>query len=404
MHRMMTQACIGLGLLIPVYASAQVEINWSDTETLITKAKLDGVEYEAVVDTGASTFTVTEAMAAKILTGRKSQPVSIGTLTGGRVGREFLNIPMVAVGLHTQVGRVTTCTDLELDRVSQIYGHDIRFLVGMPILKGCVLSFDNYRAVLTETMPTLSGPHTEELLSFLHSEVPKCRSMVGTRHDMWLIVDTGCDTQINIDTTIADSLCAAGEAIRLLRKGESGEGTAELIVIREVEVFGTKHRNVPASIGRANVVGFGLLRHMKFTLDFPNRRVLVPDPPQAGLDWFPIDASGLRIVRKEDRITRIRRIVDNSNGDEAGVKVDDVIVAVNGTPALELSRYTIEEQLSKAGSTVRLDLERDGKALTIDVPLTHPFEYPPKWPARPAPSKDQLDFEKFIEEQEPNKK
>ncbi len=404
MHRLMTQACIGLGLLIPVCGSAQVEMNWSDTETLITKARLDGVEYEAVVDTGASTFTVTEAMAAKILAGRKSQPVSIGTLTGGRVGREYQNIPMVAVGLPSRVGRVTTCSDLELDRISQIYGHDIRFLVGMPILKGCVLSFDNYRAVLTETMPSLSGPHIELPLSFFRSEVPQCRGMIGTKYEMLLIVDTGCDTQINIDTTIADSLCATDDAIRLLRDGESGEGTAELIVIREVEVFGTKHRNVPASIGRANVVGFGLLRHMKFTLDFPNRRVLVPDPPQAGLDWFPIDASGLRIVRKEDRITRIRRIVENSTGDEADVKVGDVIVAVNGTPALELSRYAIEEQLSKAGTTVRLDLERDGKALTIDVPLKHPFEYPPKWPPRPEPSKDQLDFEKFIEEQEPNRK
>jgi len=400
----MMPACIGLSLLIPVHVSAQIEINWSDTETLITKATLAGVEYDAVVDTGASTFTVTEAMASKILAGRESQPVPIGTLTGGRVGKEFQNIPMVAVGLPSRVGRVTTCSDPELDRISQIYGHDIRFLIGMPILKGCVLSFDNYRAVLTETMPSLSGPHTEQLLSFLHSEVPKCRCIVGTKHDMWLIVDTGCDTQINFDTTIANSLCAAGDAIPLLRKGENGEGTAELIVIREIELFGTKHRNVPASIGRANVVGFGLLRHMKFTLDFPNRRVLIPDPPQPGLDWFPIDASGLRIVRKEDRITRIRRIVENSTGAEAGVKVGDVIVAVNGTPALKLSRYSVEEQLSKAGTTVHLDLQRDGQALKIDLPLKHPFEYPPKWQPRPEPSKVQLDFEKFIEEQEPNRK
>jgi hypothetical protein len=311
-------------------------------------------------------------------------------------------VPFQLGDLSLRRGAVTTTPDM--GRLRHIYGRNIRYVVGMPILKGCVLSFDNYRAVLTETMPSLSGPHIELPLSFFRSEVPQCRGMIGTKYEMLLIVDTGCDTQINIDTTIADSLCATDDAIRLLRNGESGEGTAELIVIREVEVFGTKHRNVPASIGRANVVGFGLLRHMKFTLDFPNRRVLVPDPPQAGLDWFPIDASGLRIVRKEDRITRIRRIVENSTGDEADVKVGDVIVAVNGTPALELSRYAIEEQLSKAGTTVRLDLERDGKAFTIDVPLKHPFEYPPKWPPRPEPSKDQLDFEKFIEEQEPNRK
>jgi|GEM_PF-6926327 len=206
-----------------------------------------------------------------------------------------------------------------------------------------------------------------------------------------------------IEESMADVLCTTGEAIRLLKSGDLGEGTADLIVIRQVDFLGTKHYNVPAATGRVNVVGLALLRHMAFTLDFPNKRVLVPDPPQLGRDWFPIDASGLRIVRREDRLTCIRRIVENSTGDVAGVKVDDVIVAVNGTPALEMSRYEVEEVLSKPGTTVHLDLERNGKALTIDVPLEHPFEYPPKWRPRPAPSKDQLEFEKFLEEQSPGK-
>jgi hypothetical protein len=49
---------------------------------------------------------------------------------------------------------------------------------------------------------------------------------------------------------------------------------------------------------------------------------------------------------------------------------------------------------------VRLAIERNGESLQIDVPLEHPFEYPPKWPPRPEPSKDQLDFEKFLKGQE----
>jgi len=180
-------------------------------------------------------------------------------------------------------------------------------------------------------------------------------------------------------------------------------GSPERLIVREIEVFGIVFRNVPAEIGRVNAVGFALLRNLNFTLDFPNKRVRVPDPPQSGQDWFPIDASGLRIVRKEDQLTRIRRIVENSTADVAGVKVDDVIVAVNGTPALEMSRYEVEEVLSKPGTTVHLDLVRNGKAVTMDVPLEHPFEYPPKWPPRPEPTKDQLDFEKFLGEQSPGK-
>jgi C-terminal processing protease CtpA/Prc len=109
----------------------------------------------------------------------------------------------------------------------------------------------------------------------------------------------------------------------------------------------------------------------------------VPQPQPEGLDWFPIDASGLRIVRREDRLTRVRRIVPESHAANAGLQLEDVIISLDGTPAVDLSRFEVEERLSRAGTTVRLEVLRGDQPLTFNLPLSHPFEYPPKWDPKP---------------------
>ena len=185
-----------------------------------------------------------------------------------------------------------------------------------------------------------------------------------------------------------------------MKSGQIEPGNPALLIIRELHVCGTIFSNVPAVIGTLDFVGFGILRRMQLTLDFPNNRVIVPDPPQAGCDWFPIDASGIRIVRSEDRSIVIRRLVPQSNGENAGLHVGDKVLSVDGTQVEDLVCTEIRENLSHAGKTVVLEIERDGQRQKISVPLTHPFQYPPKWPPRKAPTQDQLDFQKFLEEQD----
>lgn len=378
-------------------------LDWSDSGTLIATAKLNGVARDAIVDTGASAFAISETAAHEVLAGRKASTTSVQTLTGGRSAKLFDDIPMEVVGLPSCRGEVITCPDLDLHEISQLYGREISFVVGRPILERLVLTFDGSQVILDDSVAKVGTPTGTYEITSVASGIPAVYCNVGQSRRLRFCVDTGCDAALSLDRTLAESLCSSGDAKIILKRGQLGPGSPEVLIVREIVVFGTVFKNLPALTGGINVVGFGLLRHMRFTLDFPNKRVLVPDPPQPGRDWFRIDASGLRIVRKEDRLTRIRRIVENSTGDVAGVKLDDVIVAVNGTPALQLSRYEVEEVLSKAGTTVHLDIERDGKPLKIDIPLEHPFEYPPKWPPRPEPTKDQLDFEKFLEVQNSGK-
>jgi|GEM_PF-4502519 len=167
--------CLAAVLIIQTARQAlpQTVIEWRDTETLMTKAKLEGVEHYAIVDTGASAFIVTESLSQKIVVGRTWETVTIRTLTGGRIGREFSNTLIEANGFPSQRGRAITCPDRELYRLSHVYGRDIQFLVGMSLLRAKVLSFNNERAELSESVPQSSGLQREHPVSFLNVRSPE---------------------------------------------------------------------------------------------------------------------------------------------------------------------------------------------------------------------------------------
>ncbi len=124
MPQISAPAAITLGYIIAFLnlplVQAQLVIEWRDTEALIIKAEIVGVQGNALVDTGATAFVVTEEMAEKILSNRKSNSVTIRTLTGGRVGREFENVDMQIAGLSQRTGPVVTIPDRDLDRIGQI--------------------------------------------------------------------------------------------------------------------------------------------------------------------------------------------------------------------------------------------------------------------------------------------
>jgi carboxyl-terminal processing protease len=62
---------------------------------------------------------------------------------------------------------------------------------------------------------------------------------------------------------------------------------------------------------------------------------------------------------------RVVQVPPGGAADVAGLQVDDVIIAINGTSTRELDYQTIVERLrGPVGSTVQLDVFRDGEVHT----------------------------------------
>jgi Do/DeqQ family serine protease len=66
----------------------------------------------------------------------------------------------------------------------------------------------------------------------------------------------------------------------------------------------------------------------------------------------------------------IQSIVEKSPAEKAGLKRNDVIVDMDGTPVLDREKFRLKIADSPAGTKVKLGFLRDGKRMTADVVLT----------------------------------
>lgn len=386
-------------LCFPVDSVAQVAIDWSDTGMLITDAEVAGVRAAALVDTGHVVAGVDEMTIQTSLKDVSSKVVQGTGVFSRREARCFENVPVSIERLGSQNGQAIDIDPVELVRMRAVSGKDGRHIVGMSFLANYTLEFRPPTAIIKSQVAVDQHERTWPLIDNA-AKMPKIRCTLGRSTSFSPVLDTGLMGWLVLRRELAEELLHSGEAVEAMKAGQVEPGNPPLLIVRTLNLWGTDYKNVPAFIGVVDLIGFGVLSQMQLTLDFPNNRVIVPDPPQPGCDWFPLDASGIRIVRSEDKSIVIRRLVPKSNGENAGLHVGDKVLSVDGTQVEDLVCTEIRENLSQAGKTVVLEIERDGQRQKISVPLTHPFEYPPKWPPRKALTQDQLDFQKFLEEQD----
>jgi len=66
----------------------------------------------------------------------------------------------------------------------------------------------------------------------------------------------------------------------------------------------------------------------------------------------------------------IQSIVEKSPAEKAGLKRNDVIVDMDGTPVIDRDKFRLKIADTPAGTKVKLGFLRDGKRMTADVVLT----------------------------------
>jgi hypothetical protein len=114
-----------------------------------------------------------------------------------------------------------------------------------------------------------------------------------------------------------------------------------------------------ASSDYSGVIGGELLRRFTVIFDYSRKRMILE--PNARLnDPFDIEMSGLRLRAEGEEFKRLRvhRVLENSPAAEAGLREGDVIVAIDGKPARELSLARIHEMFVREGQEYLLDLLR----------------------------------------------
>jgi hypothetical protein len=119
----------------------------------------------------------------------------------------------------------------------------------------------------------------------------------------------------------------------------------------------------------AGNIGFGVLRRFTVTFDYARRRlVLIPNAGAAAPDVY--DRSGMWLVQKADGFG-VEDVLTDGPAARAGVRVGDVIQAVDGRPARDIGLAPQREALrhTAVGTTVSLRILRGAKVTNLTLLL-----------------------------------
>lgn len=336
--------------------------------------------YTFIFDTGG--LNIVAPRVAEEL-GLKSE----GQLEGRGAGAGHIEMGMAKIG-KLELGAAEVKDQLfivaPLEALSPVEGVDMPGMVGFETFRRFVTRFDYGAHTITlispdafdakdagNAIPFKFNGNTIEI-SASYNGIPGNYTIdTGSRSSVTLSAPFAAAHNLYRGSTAVDAVTGWGVGgptrSRVLRGTTLSFGPET--VARPVVEVSTDKAGAMADAALAGNIGAGILKRYIVTLDY-NDQVMYVKPtttPVADLDTF--DRAGLWFNKSDEGFI----IVDVTKGgpaDQAGLRMNDMIVGVNGTPVASLKLYELRKELRNdaAGSVVIFTIRR-GNAQTT-VPLT----------------------------------
>lgn len=306
-----------------------------------------------------------------------------GMLTGATVRDASLSV----VGLEGNIQPVAMA--LPLDRLQPRFGHDIDGIIGGDFIKQFVIEIDYPARVLRlyekdkftyagsgESIPMRlnSGGHP-----IIDAEVtPSGRPAIKGK----FIVDIGSGGSLALHAPFVAQEHLPGPDQKTIRAfgsgGTGGKVTGRMGRIAELRIGKFQIENTPtlfsedrsgafASRELQGNIGALILTKFKVFLDYARDRIILE--PNASLkDLITPASTGLRLIAEgaDYKKFRVEELLEDSPAVEAGFRVDDLLLSVDGHPVSELTMSLLYETFEKPG-THKLTVRRGEQTLQITL-------------------------------------
>lgn len=167
--------------------------------------------------------------------------------------------------------------------------------------------------------------------------------------------------------------------VALTGYGVGGPVKGELVRVPEFVMAGARVRGVVARLSLqkrglfgtssiAGSIGVGILKRFNITFDYRERKIILRREPARDLP-DPADRSGLWLGRN-GRQFAVFDVIHDGPADLAGIRVGDIVTAIDGIPSERLDLFVVREELkSSARKSVSVSIERDKRSHTVRIIL-----------------------------------
>lgn len=268
-------------------------------------------------------------------------------------------------------------------------GHDLDGIIGSDFIKNFVVELDYQKRTITlhsRTTFSYSGPGEIIPIHLTSSGHPVLAATVtpvgGNPINADVELDVGASGALELHSQFVREHHLPGANISTIRQigaaGTGGDtqgriGRVAAFKIGDYElhgpltVFSSDTGGNTATVETSGNLGEEILERFRLFFDYGHDRIIFEPTASIG-NAFNRAFSGLSVEAegKDYKVFRIREVLEDSAGAEAGLQRGDVIAAVNGEPAGKFT-YSDLLEMFKRPETFKLTVERAGKSLNVNL-------------------------------------
>jgi len=353
---------------------------------IFTKVSLNGDEKYWVIDTGAGSTVIDSKYAKDKGLPEIGKSKAMGA--SGEVEITIYNIPKFSVN-DTTIENIPVIGFDVYGLFKRKYNIEVAGILGFNFLSKYIVKVDYDNMMITLFEPAqFKYQGTGNKAKFqLSNNIILVPLMINNKYEGTFALDTGASSTIfNYPYALKNKITEM-DGPDLKAFGAQGGFILKLIRFPEADFGGYALKNVvlgcptekPAGVlgtdAFSGTMGINILQNFVFYIDYPNETIYLEKGKKFDQE-FPSDKSGLQLEVNKDKQYEIIHISKKSAAESAGLKVGDIVTAINGKSLVEMS--SIDEINSvfkdKDGTKIELKIMRDVKELDIPLILKDPFK------------------------------
>ncbi|MCR9254271.1 MAG: aspartyl protease family protein [bacterium] len=352
---------------------------------IFIKVKVDGSEpLDFIFDTGDG-LTVIDTDIAESLKLDKDHDVKRTSASGSVTGALILHNVL-------EIGEMTVndieVYSLSLNHLERLIGRNVDGIIGFDLLDKHIVQID-YDRMEFEIYDNDTFEYSGDGIEFdleLTNFIPHIKCAVKLNNGEVLkgeyFVNTGAGTTVDFNTPFVnkhDIIDKTGEHYSYLTGG-LGKGETKHYEGRVVEfkIKDVKFENMPVGISQAKhgiqhskkvfgIIGNNVLRRFNIIFDYKNYKMYWEKNKFID-EAFHVNTTGFDVQMSED-LTRVlvHKTYEIGVAKEIGLKVDDEIISIDGTPVSEMKLPDIKKLINNEGGNFKMKIKRGGEEMEVDV-------------------------------------